>query len=181
LTTHLVMWYIVTVVPTFNKLCRGLFSMVDKVQITQEGFDNLKKELQKLIDVDRPANIARLQHARSMGDLRENSEYSASKEEQGLIEGRIGELQMLIEQSEVIKTDGKSNVVGLGCEVDVEVNGKKDTYFIVGEYEADPMNKKLSQSSPIGKALKGKEIGEIVEVTVPAGKLEFKILDIRAT
>ncbi len=154
--------------------------MQDRVQITQEGYDNLKKELQKLIEVDRPANIARLQHARSMGDLRENSEYSASKEEQGLIEGRIAELQMLIEKSEVIATSKKSNVVGLGCQVEVEVNGIKDTYFIVGEYEADPMNKKLSQSSPMGKALLGKAIGEEVEVQVPAGTLKFKILDIKA-
>ncbi len=154
--------------------------MTDKVQITQEGYDNLKKELQKLIEVDRPANIARLQHARSMGDLRENSEYTASKEEQGLIEGRIAELQMLIEKSEVIATDSNSKVVSLGCQVDVEVNGTKDTYYIVGEYEADPMNKKLSQSSPIGKALFGRAIGEEVEVQVPAGTLKFKILDIKA-
>lgn len=155
-------------------------SQAPKVQITKEGYENLKKELADLVDRQRPANIARLQHARSMGDLRENSEYSASKEEQGLIEGRIFELEQLIENSDVINVEDIGNAVTLGCEVDVDVDGKKDTYYIVGEYEADPMNKKLSQSSPIGKALLGKKIGETVHIDVPVGKMAFKIVNIKA-
>lgn len=150
-----------------------------KVQITQAGYDQLKTELDDLINRQRPANIARLQHARAMGDLRENSEYSASKEEQGLIEGRIQELQQLIENSVVIDTSDRGNTVQLGSEVIVEVNGKKDTYYIVGEYEADPMNKKLSQSSPIGKALLDTKVGDQVSVDVPVGKMTFKILEIK--
>jgi transcription elongation factor GreA len=150
-----------------------------KVEITQAGFDNLKKELAKLVEVDRPANIARLQHARSMGDLRENSEYHASKEEQGLIEGRIFELEQLIELAQVIAVSKSTSIIQLGCEVEVEVKGNKDTYYIVGEYEADPMNKKLSQSSPIGKALIGKKVGESVDVDVPVGKMTFKVVDIK--
>ena len=144
-----------------------------QIQITQEGYDNLVKERDDLTNIDR------LQKARAMGDLRENSEYSASKEEQGLIEGRVAELEQLIANAEIVQASGSVSTVQIGVQVDVESNGKKDTYYIVGEYEADPMNKKLSQSSPIGKALMGKKVGETVDVDVPVGKMSFRIVDIK--
>ncbi|MCX7996440.1 MAG: transcription elongation factor GreA [Patescibacteria group bacterium] len=152
---------------------------MNKVQLTQEGFDQLQKELNELKNVIRPVLLERLAAARAMGDLRENSEYSAAKEEQGLIEGRILELEQLIANAEVITTTGKSNRVQIGCDVEVEVNGKIESYSIVGEFEADPMNKKLSPTSPIGKALMGKKIGDTVEVEVPIGKMVFKIVKVR--
>lgn len=150
-----------------------------KVQVTQDGFEQLQAELKDLVERQRPANIARLQHARTMGDFRENSEYSASKEEQGLIEGRIMELEQLIKNSEIVTASGNTNVVQLGCQVEVELSGKKEIYHIVGDYEADPMNKKLSQGSPIGKALVGKKVGDTVDVQVPVGKMTFKIIEIK--
>lgn len=123
--------------------------------------------------------LDRLAKARAMGDLRENSEYTAAREEQGMIEGRILELEQLIANSEVMKVSGSSNTVQIGAAVTVETPNGKDTFHIVGEFEADPMNKKLSTTSPIGKALVGKEVGESVEIEVPAGKLIYKIVDIK--
>lgn len=150
-----------------------------KVQLTQEGFDQLRQELKKLKEITRPALLKRLAAARAMGDLRENSEYSAAKEEQGMLEGRIVELEQLIANAEIVSTDKKSNSIGIGCRVEVDVNGRKETYHIVGEFEADPMNRKLSQTSPIGKALMGKKAGDTVEIEVPAGKIVFKIREVR--
>lgn len=154
--------------------------MKKKIKLTQDGLEALQKELHDLKTVKLPSILARLKRARAMGDLRENSEYSASKEDQAMADGRIFELEMLIKNSEIIDIDGDANVVHLGCSVDVEQDGKKETYYIVGEYEADPMNKKLSEISPIGKALIGKKVGEEVEVNVPVGKMIFKIVDIKA-
>lgn len=151
-----------------------------KIQLTQEGFDSLKAELKELIDVKKPALLDRLAKARAMGDLRENSEYTAAKEDQGVIEGRIRELEELIKRAEIIQADTSNKSIQIGTSVIVETNGQQDTYHIVGEFEADPMNKKLSQTSPIGKALIGKNIGDQVEVDVPVGKLIFKIIDINS-
>jgi transcription elongation factor GreA len=154
--------------------------MKKKIKLTKEGLQALKDELHELKTVKLPSILERLKRARAMGDLRENSEYSASKEDQAMADGRIFELEMLIKNSEIIDVASDSNIVHLGCSVDVERDGTKETYYIVGEYEADPMNKKLSEISPIGKALIGKKVGEEVEVAVPVGKMIFKIVDIKA-
>ena len=153
--------------------------MKKKIKLSQDGFNTLQKELEELKTVKLPSILARLQRARAMGDLKENSEYSASKEEQAMADGRIFELEMLIKNSVIIDSTEDEGIVHLGCSVDVEQDGKKDTYLIVGEYEADPMNKKLSDISPIGKALMGKKIGEEVGVNVPGGVMTFKIIDIK--
>jgi transcription elongation factor GreA len=149
-----------------------------KIQVTQEGYEQLKNELVELKE-RRPAVLDRLGKARAMGDLRENSEYTAAKEEQGLIEGRIRELEELIKNAEVIRVDEGDHSIQIGSTVQVEVNGTSDTFHIVGEFEADPMNKKLSQSSPIGKALLGKQTGDKVEVEVPIGKIVYNIVDVK--
>ena len=153
--------------------------MKKKIQLSQSGLDGLKEELYELKTVKLPAILSRLQRARAMGDLKENSEYSASKEEQAMADGRIFELEMLIKNAVIIDSTENAGIVHIGCSVDVEQDGKKDTYLIVGEYESDPMNKKLSDISPIGKALMGKKIGDSVEVSVPAGKMIFKIMQIK--
>lgn len=149
------------------------------IQVTQEGFDNMQKELQELIDVKKPETVERLQKARSMGDLRENSEYSAAKEELAFIEGRILELEVLIQKAEIVSAATNGNGVQIGCSVIVEKEGKNEEYAIVGEFEANPMERKLSSTSPIGSALLGKKIGDTVEVEVPAGKLIYKIVEVK--
>lgn len=148
-----------------------------KTQVTKEGFEKLQSELKNLKEEKRPAAVERLQRARAMGDLSENSEYTAAKEDLALVEERIQELDSILKDVEV--TDHQSvGVVEIGCKVTVEHNGEKDTFEIVGEYEADPLNKKLSRTSPIGQALIGKHVGDVVEIEIPAGKTTYKILDI---
>lgn len=149
------------------------------IQLTRDGYNSLQKELEELIDIKKPYTIDRLHKARSMGDLSENSEYSAAKEELAFVEGRIQEIETILKQAEIVTNHNGSHIVDIGSTVFVEVDGNKETYQIVGEFEADPMNKKLSHTSPIGKALSGKKIGESIQVTIPAGTKTYKIIDIK--
>ncbi len=167
--------------PPVRQVDWGFFLSMKKIQVTQEGFENLQKELKELVDFKRPAVLDRLAKARAMGDLRENSEYSASKEEQGFIEGRIMELEQLLKNVEIVTASGQAGTIEIGTAVVVDTPNGTDTFYIVGEFEADPMNKKLSQTSPIGKALIGKKVGDTVEVEVPAGKLTYKIIEVKHT
>jgi transcription elongation factor GreA len=148
-----------------------------KVQLTKEGHESLQKELKELLEKKKPKAVERLQKARSMGDLSENSEYSAAKEELAFVEGRIQEVEEILKQAQIVKNHHR-NEVDVGVKVIVEVNGRKDEFHIVGEFEADPLQKKLSHTSPIGKALLGKKVGDWVEIKVPAGKIKYKIVDI---
>lgn len=150
-----------------------------KIQLTKEGLENLQKEYQELKDKTRPVAVERLQKARAMGDLKENSEYTAAKEELALVEGRIHELEVILKNVEITEHPANAQIVEIGSAVSVESNGEKNEFLIVGEFEADPMNKKLSHTSPIGKALLGKAVGDIIEVDVPAGKITYRILSIR--
>lgn len=150
-----------------------------KIQITQKGFDDLKVELENLIKNKKPKAIDRLGKARSMGDLSENSEYTAAKEELAFVEGRVQEIQQVIDNAEVTNNNNAGDFVQIGSSVTVELNGKNEVFQIVGEFEADPMNKKLSQNSPIGQALINKKVGDQVEVNIPAGKVQYKIIDIK--
>jgi transcription elongation factor GreA len=150
-----------------------------KFQFTEEGYAKIKQEYEELKHSKRQQAIDRLQKARAMGDLSENSEYVAAKEDLAFIEGRIRELEELMAHAEIVATQADGHTVDMGCKVIINVNGKDDEFTIVGEFEADPMAKKLSVTSPIGKALVGKKVGETVEVQVPAGKLKYKILDIK--
>ena len=153
-----------------------------KVYVTKEGLGELKKELADLNEVKRPRVLERVSAARSMGDLAENSEYTAAREELSLIDGRIEELSDIIKNANLIEENhrsGKSAKIALGSEITVSVSGKKEIFTLVGEWEADPKNKKISHESPLGKALIGKSIGEKVEVEAPAGKVVYTVVSVK--
>jgi len=150
------------------------------VPITREGYDNLKKELERLISVDRSANIKAIEEARAHGDLSENAEYHAAKERQAFIEGRVQELQVGLGECEIIDIAGPYEKAVFGATVTLENidTGEERTYTLVGPYESDPENGKLSVSAPLGKALIGKEEGDDVKVKTPKGVQELEITDI---
>jgi transcription elongation factor GreA len=151
-----------------------------KIYLTKEGLEELKKEFAELTKNKRPDVLARVSQARSMGDLSENAEYVAAREELSFIDGRIDELEELIKQAVLIQeTHAKGNhVVKLGSTVTVNIKGKKESFTVVGEWEADPDEKKISHESPLGKALIGKKVGEKVEVEAPAGKVVYTIASV---
>ena len=150
-----------------------------KVQFTKEGFEKIQKEFEDITKNKRPYAIKRLQTARNMGDLSENSEYHAAKEDLAFIEGRIKELEELLKNADIVEHLAKdTHAVDIGYKVIVDKSGQQITYFIVGEFEANPLENKLSHTSPIGQALLGKKIGDVIEVDVPVGKIMYKILDI---
>lgn len=149
-----------------------------KIEFTMEGFDRIKAELEELQKIKRPAAVERLQKARAMGDLSENSEYVAAKEDLAFVEGRVRELEELVSRAEIVHDQNGKGYVQVGSRVTVQTAEGKEQYHIVGEFEADPLVKKLSHSSPIGNALMGKKIGNEVEVNIPAGKVTYKIVDI---
>ena len=147
--------------------------------ITKSGLDQLKGEMNELNNSRRPSTVSRLALARSMGDLSENSDYASAKEELSFIDGRISELEDIIKTVKVI-TPSTSDKVDFGHSVRVKINsnGSEVVLQIVGEWEANPKDKKISAASPIGQALMGKKIGDKVEVTAPAGKLLYTIVGI---
>lgn len=150
-----------------------------KVFVTKEGLEELKKEYQELVKEKRPAVIERVAQARAMGDLSENSEYHAAKEELSLIDGRIEELAEIIKNTSIIQEQVRgSKIVQLGSRVKVSVGKKHELFTLVGEWEADPKEKKISHESPLGKALIGKKEGEIFEVKAPAGKINYTVVEI---
>lgn len=150
-----------------------------KFQFTKAGFDKIKSEYEELKNKKQPYAIDRLQKARAMGDLSENSEYHAAKEDLAFVEGRLRELEELLSKAEVIKDHNTNGAIELGCQIVLEKNGVKEKLLMVGEFEADPLKKKLSHTSPLGKALIGRRIGEVFDIDVPAGKMRCKILDIK--
>ena len=153
---------------------------MSKIQLTKKGYDDLQKEYQDLAKNKRQQAVDRLQKARAMGDLSENSEYSAAKDGLAFVEGRIREIEEILNQAEVVENNHFSrNKIEIGNSVVVETNGKQELFQIVGEFEADPMNKKLSNTSPIGQALMDKKVGDLVEVNIPAGKVQYKIVEIK--
>lgn len=149
-----------------------------KVYLTQKGLDDLKKEHEELIKTRRPEVVERLAAAREMGDLSENAEYSAARDELSFIDGRIEELEMILKQVVVIEDHHGDNIISLGSQVTVKVAGKKEVFNLVGEWEANPMEKKISHESPLGKALMGKVVGDEVQVEAPAGKMIYTIVSI---
>ena len=148
------------------------------VKMTKEGLNTLKTELDELVGVKRPRLVERLSNARQQGDLTENSDYANAKEELEFLDGRILELENVLKNALVVSGSGKGGGVSLGTKVTVKVNGDKHVYEIVGEWEADPANKKISHESPLGQALVGKKVGEKVDVEAPAGKLTYQVLAI---
>ncbi len=148
------------------------------VQITPEGLEKLKRELDELVNVKRPKLVERLSNARVQGDLTENSDYASARDELEFLDRRIEELEEAIKNAEVVEKRKKGNEVGLGMKVTLKTNSQTHIYHIVGEWEADPLNKKISFTSPLGQALLGKRVGDKVEVDAPAGKVVYEILSI---
>lgn len=153
--------------------------MIKKIELTKEGFEKLKLELDQLKKIERPRAVDLLQKARSMGDLSENSAYHSAREGLAMIEGKILETEEIIKSSIIIEKNNSINQVSLGSTVVVESNGNKDQYKIVGEFEADPINKKLSSTSPLGSGFLGKKVGDSVEIQIPAGKVVYNIIEIK--
>ena len=151
------------------------------IYLSQQGYDNLKSELNTLKSVDRPRVINQIAEARDKGDLSENAEYDAAKEAQGLLESRISKLEIDLSNSRVIdESKLNNNNVSLLSKVTIKniANNNEMTYTIVSESEADLSQKKISASSPIGKGLIGKKVGDITDIVVPNGTLKFEIINI---
>ncbi len=151
------------------------------IYLSQEGYDQLKKDLNKLKLEERPKIINQIAEARDKGDLSENAEYDAAKEAQGLLEARIAKLELELSKSRVIKNTNLDNSsIHLLSTVTIQNidNNMEMTYTIVSAAEADITKKKISSTSPIGKGLLGKSIDDIVEIEVPSGITKFKILNI---
>ena len=149
--------------------------------MTEEGLQKLKEELQFLETVERPRVIAAIAEAREKGDLSENAEYDAAKEEQGILESKIAHIKAKLMDARVLKADDvKTDEVQILTRVRVRVRqtGKEKTYQLVTEGEAISLEGKISVTTPIAKGLMGKKVGDVAQVQVPAGLMEYEILEI---
>lgn len=154
---------------------------MEKIPLTPAGYEKLRAELDKLMKVERPSNVKAIAEARAHGDLSENAEYHAAKERQSFIEGRINELRDKIARANVIDPSKiNHDKVAFGARVtvlDLETD-KEQVFFIVGTEEADATNGKISLSSPVGRALLGKKVGDVAEIKAPSRTIEYEIMDI---
>lgn len=152
---------------------------IEEILLTAEGYAELEEELNDLRVNKRAENVQAIKEARSHGDLSENSEYDAARDEQAKIEARIQELEFKLEHATIIDNKDKSTV-NVGSEVTViyEDDNEEDTYYIVGSLESDPFENKISNESPIGAALIGKKKGDVVSVEGPNGSYNVKIKEI---
>ena len=150
--------------------------------LTRKGADRLREELAKLKKDDRPKVIAAIAEARAHGDLKENAEYHAAREQQGFIEGRIQLLESTISHAQIIDIEklnpGEKVVFGATVTLSDEETAEETTYQIVGDVEADIKHNRIAVSSPISRALIGQEVGEVVVVRAPAGDREYEIIDV---
>ena len=156
--------------------------MAKEYKLSAARLEELKNELSYLKTVREREVADQIKEARSFGDLSENSEYDEAKNEQGKLYSRIAELENILANCSVIEEeDNDTNTVRLGSKITVEdvEMGEQETYEVVGSQEADPMNGRISEESPFGKALLGKAIGETVIVEAPAGNIEYKVVDIQ--
>ena len=145
-------------------------------RLTQSGIDELKTELDSLLS-QRPDVAERIRQARELGDLSENAEYQTAREEQDRLETRISEVEHILQNTQLIKKPTSNGVVKLGSTVKLK-DGVMQTFQVVGTVEADPLNGKVSDESPIGKALLGKKVGDKVELKTPAETAIYKIISI---
>jgi transcription elongation factor GreA len=154
--------------------------MNDQHYLTPDGATKMRLELEHLKGPEREEIAKRLRDAIQMGDLSENADYHKAKEDQGFLEGRIQELEFILKNAAIIDTDAiDRETVQVGVHVTIqEENYDPETYFLVGIKEADPRNGRISNESPIGKALIGKRVGEVAEADTPNGSIRFKILKI---
>ncbi len=153
--------------------------MAKRFILTKEGLAHLQGEYDNLTKIQRPAIARRIQTAREFGDLAENSEYDAAKEEQSLLESRIAQLETVLPKAEIIQQTSSSDFVVIGSKIVVEIDGLKEEFTIVGSMEADPSHRKISNESPVGAALLGAKMGEVVEVVTPIIRAKYKILEIK--
>ena len=155
---------------------------MNKIPMTAYGYDNLQKELKKLLNEDRPNIIEAIAEARSHGDLSENAEYQYAKEQQSLIEGKIADLESAVSRAEVIDVkslEGDDIKFGATVEIEDDDTGESVTYQIVGEYESDIKNNKLSVNSPLAKGLINKAIDDVVEINSPKGQKSYTIKSVK--
>jgi len=151
--------------------------------MTLRGAEALRNELRRLKSEDRPRVIKAIAEARSHGDLSENAEYHAAREQQGFIEGRIGEIEANLSTAEIIDPSSMTNngkvIFGVTVDLEDQDGGKSISYQIVGEDEADIKSGRISITSPIARALVGKSSGDVVEVSAPGGKHSYEIVKVR--
>ena len=155
---------------------------MNKIPMTASGYEDIQNELKKLINEDRPNIIAAIAEARSHGDLSENAEYQYAKEQQSLIEGKIADLESAVGRAEVIDAKSiASEEIKFGATVEIEddESGEQYLYQIVGDYESDIKNKKLSVSSPLARGLINKTIDDVVEINIPKGQKSYTIKSIK--
>lgn len=151
-----------------------------KIPITKEGYEKLKKEREYLLAKKRPEILKAIEEARAHGDLSENAEYDAAKEEYQFLQKKISEIEEMLEKSEVIEPDGSSSVCAFGSKVKLK-NVETDEivlYRIVGPFESDVKSGKISVTSPLGRALIGKGVGEEVRFSAPSGEKTYEILEV---
>ena len=155
---------------------------MNKIPMTASGYEDIQNELKKLINEDRPNIITAIAEARSHGDLSENAEYQYAKEQQSLIEGKIADLESAISRVEVIDVKSiASDEIKFGATIEIEDddNGEVSLYQIVGDYESDIKNKKLSVSSPLARGLINKTVDDVVEINSPKGQKSYTIKSIK--
>ncbi len=155
---------------------------MNKIPMTANGYDNLQKELKKLLNEERPNIIEAIAEARSHGDLSENAEYQYAKEQQSLIEGKIADLESAVSRAEIIDVkslEGDDIKFGATVEIEDDETGESVTYQIVGEYESDIENNKLSVNSPLAKGLINKAIDDVVEINSPKGQKSYTIKSVK--
>ena len=146
--------------------------------LTAEGSARLRSELEHLVSVKRPEVIARIRTAKEHGDLKENAEYHAAREEQSFLEGRVQALEARLRTAVIVAAPTEGSRVGLGSQVMVEVEGETLTYTIVGASESDPTAGRISSSSPVGRALVGRDVGDEIVVRTPAGERHYRIVGV---
>lgn len=152
------------------------------VELTKDGLEELKDELKELEEVKLPQVVERVAAAREKGDLSENADYQSGKEEQEFVQTRIDEIKDVLARAKVVQQTRSTTIVGVGSLVSIVIKGKaqkKYSYQIVGEFEADPEEGKVSSVSPLGKALMGKKKGDEVKVKAPAGEVMYQIKEIK--
>lgn len=153
--------------------------MPEPAYLTAEGLAQIKAELEQLTGPRRIELAARLRAAIQMGDLSENADYHQAKEDQGFLEGRIQEIESILRNVVIIEKSANIDVVSIGDHVTIQEQGyDPETYHVVGAKEADPRNGRISNESPIGRAIMEHKVGDIVEADTPGGRMKFKILKI---
>lgn len=146
--------------------------------VTKEGLQKLREELEDRKTRVRQSIARDIKEAKEQGDLSENAEYSEAKRQQAENEARVAKLEVMIKNSQVVEKNGNNGHVEIGSDVEVKFNGSQITFHIVGASEADPVNYKISNESPMGKAFLGKKKGETADVETPGGAVKYKILKV---